>query len=136
MFNTLKLDSIDFPNLWDVGSHADALPAINETYLTKLLHPFNDWEYSLSSGAFTALVEIPGCKKKDTTIELSADKKSITINSIRTIHSKTISVIKSLTVPAGVYFDDIKATLEDGVLTITIPKSIEPPLKSTKINIS
>jgi len=76
--------------------------------------------------------ELPGVAKEE--IDLNADDKSLCITVNRTeevkrnfIHRERRFISMSRRVRlAGANLDDIKAKLEDGVLTVTIPKMASP----------
>lgn len=84
---------------------------------------------------FTVIAEIPGLKKED--ISITIRDNMMTISGKRTVeeHNKNYSVLrcelpegefqKTLRMPAKVKESDVKASYEDGILRITLPKSEE-----------
>jgi HSP20 family protein len=73
---------------------------------------------------FYARLEVPGVKKEDVKVEL-ADRKltiSITRRENTADGERTHSLARSLTVPDSVADEAISAHLEDGLLTVTLPK--------------
>jgi HSP20 family protein len=76
---------------------------------------------------YMARFEMPGVKKEDVKIELndrlltvSAEKKEKTGD-----EESSFSYSRSISVPDSVKADAITAKLEDGILTVTLPKSEE-----------
>jgi HSP20 family protein len=74
---------------------------------------------------YYARFEVPGVKKEDVKVELnnniltvSADRKEKTTES-----ESSYTLSRSVSVPEGVNGETISAKLEDGVLTVTLPKA-------------
>lgn len=82
---------------------------------------------------------LPGFKTEDLNVEIS--KGALTIrgeskaereekNSTYHLQERRCgSVTRAVTLPASVYEDEAKATLENGVLTVTVPKSERTPTR-------
>lgn len=72
---------------------------------------------------FYARLEIPGVKKDD--IDLELENAVLTISSSQQEEAKdakrAYSMQRSITVPDGVALDKVSASLEDGILTVTMP---------------
>ena len=72
-------------------------------------------------------LELPGVKKEELKIEL--ENRVLTISGERRNGSKeeaeSFAFNSSFSVPDGVQSDRIKARLEDGILTVTLPKAEE-----------
>ena len=75
--------------------------------------------------SYFARFELPGVKKEDVKVELnnnvltvSAEKKEKTAEG-----EQSYSLSRSVSVPDGVNGEAIGAKLEDGVLTVTLPKA-------------
>lgn len=84
-------------------------------------------------GLLSINVDIPGIKEEDLNIELCHDL--LTIKGQRKTQSTSYEVKKSFNIPEGYTSDDIKASLKDGVLTITlISKSTDKEVKKILIN--
>ena len=73
---------------------------------------------------YYARFEVPGVKKEDVKLELTdrlltvtAEKREKSGNT-----EQSYSLTRSVSVPEGVAEDKISAKLEDGVLTVTLPK--------------
>lgn len=85
---------------------------------------------------YYARFEMPGLKKEDVKVELhdgmltvSGEKKTKTDDGER---SYTLS--RSVSVPDGVRQDAIAAKLEDGILTVTLPKPEDRKPKTIAVN--
>lgn len=88
------------------------------------------------SEAFYLRLEVPGVKKKDIRVEL--DNAVITVSYERRAKSKnngeeSESFSRSISVPDGVLTDNVHAKLEDGVLTVTLPKAESRKPRSIKV---
>jgi HSP20 family protein len=86
---------------------------------------------------------VPGFKSEDLTVEINKGVLSIRGES-KTERDETKgtwhlqerrfgSVQRAITLPAAVYDDEAKATLADGVLTVTVPKSDRTPTRKIDI---
>ena len=102
------------------------------------LSRFFDWNNGSGTGSlatdihedkdnYLARFEMPGVKKEDVKVELndrlltvSAEKKEKTGE-----EESSFSYSRSISVPDSVKADSISAKLEDGILTVTLPKSEE-----------
>jgi len=90
-----------------------------------------------------AHLEVPGCKKED--IKISVANNVLTVRGEKRMEQETSgenyhrvertygSFVRSLELPTSVQADKVKATYNDGVLTIVLPKSEE--VKSKEIPI-
>jgi len=108
------------------------------TSLPTLSRFFNNWAGESGKGSlatdihedkdnYLARFEMPGVKKEDVKIELndrllsvSAEKKEKNGD-----EESSYSYSRSISVPDSVKADSISAKLEDGILTVTLPKSEE-----------
>lgn len=74
---------------------------------------------------YYARFELPGLKKDQVDLEL--ENSVLTISSVEDKKTKDveqhISFQRSISVPDGVALDRVSAGLEDGVLTVTMPKA-------------
>jgi HSP20 family protein len=94
----------------------------------------------------TVQVEMAGMKKEDFDISLQDD--ALTISGERKSESEKRegesfrserffgSFSRSITLPSLVKVDEVKATYEDGVLTITLPKAEEAKPKKIQVNLN
>ena len=92
-------------------------------------------------GGFVVDIELPGVKKSDTTISLdgstitvTATKKKPVDGSITTDSRKYGTFTKKYKLNASVSNTDIAAKMEDGILSITIPKSEAAKSRTVTIN--
>lgn len=85
---------------------------------------------------FYARFELPGLKKEQ--IDLELENSVLTISSAKTEKGaeseSRASFQRSVSVPDGVNLKAVSAALEDGVLTVTLPKADE--VKPRKIKVS
>ena len=74
---------------------------------------------------FYARIELPGVKKKEIDVKLENAVLTISGNrkSAKNEVEKSLSFSRSLSIPDGIQGDKIKATYEDGILTVTLPKA-------------
>ena len=124
---------------WVVGSRSrkDRRTGLSSLdYLTDSLlkYPF-DSAFGLESkknedGTLSVSLDVPGIKKEDISVEVSADN-IVNVSGQRKTTTSSYSVNKSFYVPDGYDPDSLKAELKDGVLTLML--SIKPTeSKSTK----
>ena len=73
---------------------------------------------------FYARIELPGVKKKEIDVKLENGVLTISCNrkSTENEREQSLSFNRSLSIPDGIQADKIKATYEDGILTVTLPK--------------
>jgi HSP20 family protein len=92
---------------------------------------------------YLALVDLPGVKSEDVTIEVN--DQVLTISGMRVpvetgetqlVERPYGSFVRSLTLPKGVNSDEIKADYKDGVLELHIPKPAEVKPKKIQIGTS
>ena len=73
---------------------------------------------------FYARIELPGVKKKE--IDVKLENAVLTVSGNRKSKEnegeQSLSFNRSLSIPDGIQGDKIKATYEDGILTVTLPK--------------
>lgn len=85
---------------------------------------------------FYARFEVPGVKKEDVKLELVDRQLTVSVNKkqVTSEGEKTWSLSRSLTVPDSVSEDNIGAKLEDGLLTVTLPKQEQRKPRTIEIN--
>ena len=102
-----------------------------------------DTEASLEAGLYEddehyyARVELPGFKKKELKVELN-DGTLIVACERKTVNEEGVEksdVVfrRALSVPEGINADKVAAKLEDGILTITLPKAEERTPREIKV---
>lgn len=90
-------------------------------------------------------IDLPGMKKEDVSVEviegslvLSGERKSETSeekDNIYRAEREYGSFYRSVPLPKGVKFDDVKATFTNGVLEVSVPVPAEPVNKARKVEI-
>lgn len=95
----------------------------------------SDWKFDVEANCYKMMLDLPGCAKCDTNIDLNHSSNIINIDTKRTIDGVTVKINRTLGVPKAADTKNIKATLEDGVLLIKIPKLFPELNKHTKIDI-
>lgn len=76
---------------------------------------------------YLARFEVPGVKKEDVKIELNDRLLTVSVEKKEQngTEESSFSYTRSISVPDSVKADAISAKLEDGMLTVTLPKSEE-----------
>lgn len=98
------------PSLYDQGRRLNRLTAAADLYE--------------DDNNFYARIELPGVKKKEIDVKLENAVLTISGNrkSTKNEGEQNLSFNRSLSIPDGIQGDKIKATYEDGILTVTLPK--------------
>lgn len=103
--------------------------------LTKadFLSPIPRMDFSETDQAIELTAELPGLTEKDVTVALDGDVLNISgekrseneesRKGYRLVERRYGSFARSVRLPEGVRTDQIKASLKDGVLTVTAPKA-------------
>ncbi|TFK63407.1 small heat shock protein [Pluteus cervinus] len=109
------------------------------------LKPRMDLHENTESNLVTATFELPGLKKEDVQIDIHNGRLSVSAESkISSEHEEKGYAVRerrfgkisrTLQLPQGVKEEEIKASMENGVLTVTFPKSA-PELAPKKITIA
>ncbi|KAG5725186.1 Heat shock protein 16 [Termitomyces sp. T112] len=111
--------------------------------VTGFLRPRMDLYENSESNMVTATLELPGLKKEDVSIDIHNSRLTISGESkLSTEHNERGYAIherrfgrfsRTLQLPQGIEEEDIKAKLDDGVLSISFPKTSaeEAPKKIT-----
>jgi HSP20 family protein len=109
--------------------------------------PFTRWTPALDvyqdKDQFTVVAELPGLKKED--IELSLHDDVLTISGERKQEKKGEEGYRnerffgrfqrSVTLPAGVDSNKVKATYQDGILKVVLPKAEEAKPKQIEVSV-
>ena len=84
---------------------------------------------------YEAKVELPGVKKEDIKVEFENSVLSVSAKrAVKTAESEsTEEFSRSFTVPSGVDSANVKAAYENGVLTLTFPKTPEAKLRTIEV---
>ena len=102
-------------------------------------------DFSESDDRYELTVEMPGLTDKD--VELSVSDNTVTVkgekkqetekkdDDYHVMERSYGSFRRSFTLPQGVKADDIAATVKNGVLTVTMPKTAEAKSKARKIKV-
>lgn len=85
-------------------------------------------------GNYHARLKLPGVKKEDLKVELHDHQ--LTIACERKANAETEATVfkRVVTVPEGIDADQVSARLEDGILTVTLPKSAERKPRQISVN--
>lgn len=85
--------------------------------------------------AYSAIMELPGVKKED--VKLDLNQRTLTVTAERKLSSpageSSQTYTRSLSLPADVATENISAKLEDGILSLTLPKAPEARSRSIAI---
>jgi HSP20 family protein len=109
--------------------------------------PFSRWTPALDvyqdKDQFTVVAELPGLKKED--IELSLHNDVLTVSGERKQENKDEQGYRnerffgrfqrSFTLPASVDRDKVKATYQDGILKVVLPKAEEAKPKQIEVSV-
>ncbi|KAG5653844.1 hypothetical protein H0H81_010117 [Sphagnurus paluster] len=116
----------------------------NDDGAVRALKPRMDLHENAESNQVTATFELPGLKKEDVNIDLHNGRLTVSAETkISDEYEKSGfavrerrfgKVSRTLQLPQGVKEEEIKASMENGVLTVTFPKTA-PELVPKKITI-
>ena len=139
-----------FGRLSDLRDEIDRLFDSPLTELTRTSQLLSGWTPALDvfeeKENFVVKAELPGMKKED--IEVSFHDGSLSISGERQSEAKHADAEiyraerffgrfqRSVTLPASVAVDKVKAAYKDGVLTITLPKTEEAKPKHIDVSIN
>ncbi len=139
-----------FGRLSDLRDEIDRLFDSPLTELTRTSQLLSGWTPALDvfeeKENFVLKAELPGMKKED--IEVSFHDGSLSISGERQSETKHADAEvyraerffgrfqRSVTLPAPVAVDKVKAAYKDGVLTITLPKTEEAKPKHIDVSIN
>ncbi|SJK99535.1 uncharacterized protein ARMOST_02840 [Armillaria ostoyae] len=112
---------------------------------TKALKPRMDLHEDAAKNTVTATFELPGLKKEDVEIDVHDGRLAVSGESkISSEHEENGYAVRerkfgkfsrTLRLPQGVKEEEIKASLDNGLLTVTFPKA-SPETAPTKIAIA
>lgn len=121
-----------FGRLFDLADRLGALPAAAG------MAGFGADLYE-DEGHYYARLELPGVKKEDLSVELHDHQLTISCERKKTEDqpeksTETTVYKRVVTVPDGVEADRVSAKLEDGILTVTLPKSAGKKPRQISVN--
>ncbi|KAJ8514225.1 hypothetical protein ONZ45_g8227 [Pleurotus djamor] len=113
------------PWTWDLS---DSNPS--ESSAWPVIQPKMDIHEDVAGNTMTAILELPGVKRKDITIEVVNSQLIVTGKSsvkknrdgFFTTERRYGIYHRTLALPRGVQAEDVNAKLEDGLLTVTYPR--------------
>lgn len=105
-----------FEQLFDIANFQALKP---QTAATLAVDVYED------EGHYYARFEVPGVKKEDAKIELEDRRLAVSVSrKILTAQGETsVELSRTLTVPEGIAVENLSAKLEEGLLTVTLPKA-------------
>lgn len=71
---------------------------------------------------FLIILDVPGMTKEDLILE--SREGSLMVKGSKEVHGQKRSVYQHISIPKGVDLDQAEAVVENGILTITLPKSV------------
>jgi HSP20 family protein len=146
-------DIATWPGLGRLTNLRDEIDRLFESPLAELAHGsqiLSGWTPALDlyedKDKFVVKVELPGMKRED--IEVSLHEGSLSICGERKSEEKRGDAEvyrterffgrfqRTVSLPAPIAADKVKAAYKDGVLTVTLPKSEEAKPKQIEVNVS
>ncbi|KAK7060517.1 hypothetical protein VNI00_001282 [Paramarasmius palmivorus] len=128
------------------GQDNDQRQLQSSTQSQQALRPRMDLHEDPTKNVVTATFELPGLKKEDVQIDIHNGRLSISGESkISSEHEQDGYAVRErrfgrfsrvLRVPEGVKEDEIKASLENGVLTVSFPKVGQQEAAPKRITVS
>jgi HSP20 family protein len=142
----MKLIRYQYPNSRSVGNFENWFDQILSDVPRKSGLSDLFWEKSLDrrvavdlfddEKSYYVKAELPGLEKKDVNVEL--ENLVLTINAERLQkqgeEEQNINLSRSIDLPEDIDVDKVKATMESGVLTISVPKTEAAKPKAITIN--
>ncbi|KAL4255094.1 small heat shock protein (HSP20) family protein [Pleurotus pulmonarius] len=138
----------DFDRLFDEAFNARTANNNNgqrQRQIGTTIHPRMDLHEDAKANSVVASFELPGFKKEDVHIDVHNGRLTVSADSSVSSEKKEEGYVvkerrfgkfaRTLQLPQGIKDEEIKATMQDGVLTVTFPKSA-PELAPKKITIS
>ncbi|KAF9456977.1 small heat shock protein [Collybia nuda] len=127
------------------SNQLQSLPNDSRDGAVRALKPKMDLHENKGTNTVTATFELPGMKKEEVSIEVHNGRLSVSgENKLSMDHEesgyavrerKWGKFVRALVLPQGIKDKDIKASMENGVLSVTFPKSA-PELAPKNITIS
>ncbi|KIK42794.1 hypothetical protein CY34DRAFT_804538 [Suillus luteus UH-Slu-Lm8-n1] len=139
LVHTFYSPSAEFDKLFDDAFNARLRPSPNTEYNTTLTHrrdrafPRMDLHENAETKTVTATFELPGLKQQDVNVEVHGNRLSISGESKRSesfdkggyvVQERSYGKFsRTLQIPQGIRAEDIRATMENGVLAVSFPKA-------------
>lgn len=116
------------------GLNAPRFPVYSRTRRPSSLRLAAD--FYEDEGNFFARVELPGVKRDEVKIELEKDMLTIAYEKKTEGEdgAETVTYRRAIRTPEGIRTDAIGAKLEDGLLTLTLPKGEEAKPREIHVN--
>ncbi|KAH9835908.1 HSP20-like chaperone [Rhodofomes roseus] len=147
LFNDPFFSLSDFDRLFDDAftRRASGDNQVSQQRASQTLVPRMDVHEDEKSAQITASFELPGLKKEDVNIDVHNNVLTVSgeskLSSERDENGYAVRerrygrFSRAIPLPQGIKHEDVKATLENGVLTVTFPRST-PEQAPKKITIS
>jgi len=117
----------------------------NENAVARAFRPSMDLHENKENNTVTASFELPGVKKEDVNIDVHNGRLTVSAETqISTDHDQSGYAVqerrygkfsRTLQLPQGVKDDVIKAKMDNGVLTVTFPKTT-PDMEHKRVTVS
>jgi len=127
------------------GSNNGQLQRASGNDVPKVMRPKMDLHENAEANTVTATFELPGLKKEDVQLDVHNGRLTISGESKTEVNQEEHGYAvrerrygkfsRTLQLPEGVKAEEIKASMENGVLTVTFPKST-PEQAPKKISVS
>lgn len=146
-FAMLRQMTVDFDRLFDESSW----PAFRRPFLRRLAAAVPaPWMPGIDvferNNYLITRIDLPGMKKEDVSIEVTDGQLAISGERKHESDEKTDafyrsereygSFYRSVPLPVGVKFEDVKATFADGVLEVSVPMPAAPQATIRKVEIT
>ncbi|PCH34016.1 HSP20-like chaperone [Wolfiporia cocos MD-104 SS10] len=135
----------DFDRLFDEAFSSRTNGGSDNTTVSRTLKPRMDLHQDEKANTVTATFELPGLKKED--VEINVHNNVLTVSGESNISNdrdengyavrerRYGKFSRALSLPQGIKGEDVRASMENGVLTVTFPRST-PETASKKITIA
>jgi len=134
-----------FGGRWDSSGQRRRIEAGESGGAVRAIKPRMDLHENSDTNSVTATFELPGLKKEDVTIDIHNGRLAISGEArMSSEHEESGYAVRerrygkfarTLQLPQGVKEDEIKAAMDNGVLSVTFPKTA-PEMAPKKITIA
>ncbi|TDL18748.1 small heat shock protein [Rickenella mellea] len=138
----------DFNRLFDDAFHSRSTGGANQRQTDSgdaVFKPKVDVHESTKDNKVTATFELPGLKKEDVSIDVHNNRLIVSGQFTHANETEKEGYVvrerrsgkfsRTLPVPSGIKAEEIKASMENGLLTVTFPKT-SPEQEAKRINIA